>query len=294
MREVYYDTRWHIPELPPSFYIYVFAKEPEAFQVQQQSKYPASKTANIISTFYDLPHFEIEADDKVEQINFENKYEVKVKDVLLGVRKEGFPNTRDAENHLRSLLQRIFHMIMRERGLRWHNMANKKLAYYFTRKANAKITFEYRHRSKKKTKHKKIFGKHLDSFWHFALSAKPVLTPQLAFSLKSHIVFTTDGQTLWEDPNKMHSARRQKGRLLFNEEWRDMLFAFLHGLCGSKKAVRINISPSFVLTLRPWTNVYQSDFGYIEPNEKDRHNILEAENEYYDRENESEEENGNV
>lgn len=292
MPEIYYDSWWPIPELPPVFYIYVFSKESEAFQVQQQSKYPVGKATNIIAAFHDIPYFEIEADEKVERINFENKYEVKVKDVLLGVRKEGFPNTRDVENHLRSLLQRIFHMIMRDRGLSWHNMANKKLAYYFTRKTNPKITFEYRHRSKKKIKHKKIFGKHLNSFWHFALSAKPVLTPQLAYSLKSHLVFTTDGYKLLDNPDKMHSARRQKGRLFFNEEWRDMLFAFLHGLCGSKKTVRIDISPSFVLALRPWTNIYQSDFGYIEPNEKDRHNILEIENDYYDRENELDDENG--
>lgn len=294
LREIYYDSWWPIPDLPPKFYIYVFEKETEAFQVQQQSKYPASKKANVVATFHDVPHFEIDDDEKVNQINFQNKYEVIVRDVLLGATRQGFPSTRDAENHLRSLLQRVFHIIMRERGLSWHNMANRKIAYYFTRKTDPKIKFEYPRRSSKKNKSKQIFGKHLSSFWHFALSTKPVLTPQLAFSLKSHIVFTTDGYKLWDDAGKMHSARRQKGRLLFNEEWRDMLFAFLHALCRGNKLVRTHLSPAFVLTLRPWTNIYQSDFGYFEPREKDRHNILELENEYFDREDDSDNEGNNV
>jgi hypothetical protein len=102
------------------------------------------------------------------------------------------------------------------------------------------------------------------------------VAPQLAFCLKSHIVFTTDGHTLWEDKAKMHSARRQKGRLLFNEEWRDMLFAFLHALCAGKPSVSIALTPSFMLALQPWTNTYQSNFGYNEPKEKDRHNILDT------------------
>lgn len=283
LRELYYDSWWPIPELPQMFYMYVFPNETVASQVQRISEYPASKISNIVTTFHDVPDFEITLEGHTSKIIFINKIELKVSDVLLGVAREGFPSARDAQNHLKSLLQRIFHMIMRERDLYWHNMANNKPAYYFTRKFAPTIKFQYRHRSKKAIKKKNIFGKHLSSYWHFALSAKPVLTPQLAFSLKSHIVFTKDGYNLWDDKDKMHSARRQKGRLFFNEEWRDMLFAFLHALCHGKTSVETTLSPSFVLSLNPWTNIYQSDFGYSEPKEKNRHNILEMENEYYDR-----------
>lgn len=287
LSEIYYDSWWPIPELPQTFYMYVFANETIASHVYQQFKYPASKTSNIVATFYDTPDVEITIDGQPLKVNFTNKHEIKVNDVFAGRTREGFPSARDAENYLRSLLQRIFHIIMRERGLRWHNMANRKQAYYFTPKIDPKIKFQYLRRSSKITKRKNIFGKHLSSTWHFALSAKPVLTPQLAFSLKSHLVFTIDGFHLWDDKDKMHSARRQKGRLFFNEEWRDMLFAFLHALCQGGTSVKTSLSPSFVLSLGPWTNIYQSDFGYYEPKEKDRHNILEAENEYYDPEDEA-------
>ncbi|AJY70312.1 hypothetical protein RW64_12335 [Geobacter sulfurreducens] len=71
---------------------------------------------------------------------------------------------------------------------------------------------------------------------------------------------------------------------MFNEEWRDLLFAFLHALCQGGTTVNIMLNPTFELALKPWTNTYHSDFGYIEPKGQDRHDILAAEYEYQDRE----------
>lgn len=284
LREVYYDSWWPIQNLPQAFYMYVFANDVVAREVQQQLKYPASRVSNIVATFYNASDFEIVMEGQTGKINFTNKHEIKISEVLAGIGREGFPSKRDAENHLRSLLQRIFHIIMRERGLRWHDMANRKLAYFFTPRINPKIKFVYSRRTSKRTKRKSIFGKHLNSTWHFALSAKPVLSPQLAFSLKSHIVFTSEGYNLWNDKDKMHSARRKKGRLMFNEDWRDMLFAFLHALSNGGSTVTTELSPSFTMSLRPWTNTYESNFGYTEPKEKDRYNILDADDEYFENE----------
>ncbi len=285
--EIYYDSWWPIPELPQSFYVYLFPSENVAAQVQKQTQYPTGRISNIIITFYDTPGFENVVDGKTEKIYFSDKYEIRVADVLLGVHRDGFPSTRDVENYLKTLLQRIFHLFMKERGLRWYNMANKKQAYYFTGKSTRKIKFEYYLRSSKTKKRKSISGRYLSNFWHFAISARPVLNPQLAFSLKSHLVFTTNGYNLWDDVDKMHAARRKKGRLMFNEDWRDMLFAFLHAVYQRDESLKTRLSPSFVLQLRPWTNIYKSEFGYTEPKEKNRHNILEAEYEYHEREDDS-------
>lgn len=284
MREIYYDSWWPVPQLPETFYMYVFANDVIAKEVQQQLQYPASRITNIVATFFDAPDFEITMEGQTGKIGFTCKYEIKVSDVLVGAAREGFPSTRDAANHFRSLLQRIFHIIMRERGLRWHTMANNKLAYFFTTRINPRIKVTYGRRISKRTKYKNIFGNYLGDKWHFALSVKPVLTPQLAYSLKSHLIFTTNGFDLWDDKDKMHSARRKKGRMLFNEDWRDMLFAFLQALSNESNAVTTELCPSFTLSLWPWTNTYESNFGYTEPKEKDRHNILDADEEYFDSE----------
>ncbi|AAR33884.1 toll/interleukin-1 receptor domain-containing protein [Geobacter sulfurreducens] len=284
LHEIYYDCWWPIPELPESFFVYIFPNNVVASQVHQRSKYPTGKASNILASFYDTSEFEVEIDGQLERIPFTAKHEIKVSDVIARTVRLGFPGTRDVENYFRSLLQRTFHLIMKERHLHWYEMANMKQAYFFSAKSHPKIKFEYPHRATKAGKSKVIFGKHLSSFWHYALSAKPIITPQLAFGLKSHIVFTTDGVKLWDDKAKMHTARRRKGRLMFNEEWRDLLFAFLHALCQGGTTVNIMLNPTFELALKPWTNTYHSDFGYIEPKGQDRHDILAAEYEYQDRE----------
>ena len=283
MHELYYDSCWPIPDLPPTIYMYSFATDSIANHIQQQLPYPAGKIANVITSFYDAQAFEVEVDGILGVINYRDKFEIKVSDVVSGIGGESFPTARDTQNHFKHLLQRILHSIMRNRLLSWYRMSNKSLAYFFTPRMLGKpVKFQYLLRSKKVNKKKALYGRHLSSCWHFALSSKPVLSPQIAFSFKSHIVFTEDGQKLWTDKDKMHSARRKKGRMMFNEDWRDMLIAFLHALCQGGQTVKIQLSPSFELSLNPWTNIYHSDFGYTEPKELDRHNILDIENGFSD------------
>jgi len=105
MREIYYDSWWPVPQLPETFYMYVFANDVIAKEVQQQLQYPASRITNIVATFFDAPDFEITMEGQTGKIGFTCKYEIKVSDVLVGAAREGFPSTRDAANHFRSLLQ---------------------------------------------------------------------------------------------------------------------------------------------------------------------------------------------
>lgn len=283
MHELYYDSWWPIKKLPSSFYMYVFANDAIATHIQQQLPYPAGRITNVITTFYNAESFEVVVDGESGVINYREKHEIKVDDVVAGIGGESFPSARDTQNHFRHLLQRIFHMVMRERQLSWFKMANNKLAYFFLPKVLGKpVKFQYTLRSKKQDKRKALYGQYLSNCWHFALSSKPVLSPQIAFSFKSHIIFTEDGQRPLSDKDKMHSARRKKGRMLFNEDWRDMLFAFLHALCQDGKTVDIQLSPKFELSLNPWTNRYHSKFGYVEPKEQNRHDILVIEDEYSD------------
>lgn len=254
LSEIYYDCWWPIPELPETYYLYEMQNDTVAKIVMQNFEYPISRRGKVLASFCDSQKFILQIGEKTEILSFKNKYPVSVKDVINHKIKDEFLNRREIENHLRSLLQRIFHLIMRDRGLGWQYMASTRPAYFFTSQSPAKIHFIYKLRSKKRHKNKKIYGKYLGDFWHYALSAKPILTPQLAFGLKSHILFTTDGMKLWEDKNKMHTARRKKGRRFFNEDWRDLLFAFLHALCKKDSLVRIDLSPSFRLSLKPWTN----------------------------------------
>lgn len=134
LHEIYYDCWWPIPELPESFFVYIFPNNVVASQVHQRSKYPTGKASNILASFYDTSEFEVEIDGQLERIPFTAKHEIKVSDVIARTVRLGFPGTRDVENYFRSLLQRTFHLIMKERHLHWYEMANMKQAYFFSAK----------------------------------------------------------------------------------------------------------------------------------------------------------------
>lgn len=154
-----------------------------------------------------------------------------------------------------------------------------------------KVKFEFPHRTVDRSKTKNLIGKYKKlGKWHFAISAKPMLTPQLGFNLKSHIAFTDDGYNVWKkekevvkdgekkkekivDTDRIHTHRRAKGKRLFNEEWRDLFIAFLQSLKENDK-IEIKLSSSFTLKMSDFPESFWSNFGYFDPNDKSRHGLL--------------------
>lgn len=284
-KELYYSNWWPIKKLPDFFYIYKFENEEQSKTIyDQNSRFPLGKITNHLSSFEKVSTFEIIYKEKKIQIKPSHIFELKISEVLLGFDSDTFPNQRDAENHLKQLLKRVFHLMMKNRGMFWYELANKRLAYFYTpanlTKLKVKFEYPYRAKSSKKSKTKNLIGKHKSlGSWHFALSVKPMLFPLVAFSLKGHITFTYDGFTIWKDSKgeidkvKIHSHRRAKGRRLFNEEWRDMLIAFINGI-KKNGTIGIDLSSTFNMNMDDYTEHYWSDFGYIDPKDKTRQGLL--------------------
>jgi hypothetical protein len=160
----------------------------------------------------------------------------------------------------------------------WYELANKSQAYYHTPASlgtRGWATITYQHRKKERKKRKALFGRYLsEGMWHYAVSCKSVLEPKVAFSLKSHIVFTNTGFETWQDKKAMHNARRAKGRTWFNEEWRDLQLAFLQSLRNTDGRIEIPLNKETILHMSPFTEQYWSDFGYMEPKGKERMDVL--------------------
>lgn len=277
-KELYYTNWWQILQLPENFYIYQFENESEAESLISINKYPAGKMSNSLATFD--PKFSFEVDRNGSKINFKPKrvFCIKVQDVLNGFEQDKFPTCRDAENHLKRLLSRVFHELLKSKGLYWYQMANKGLAYFYALKKSPpyKISFEYPYRPKAaKKKTKSLVGDYLNlGNWHYGVSAKVILKPFPAYCLKGHIIFTTDGFKVWDDKDKMHSHRRNKGKNFFNEAWRDMLMAFVHGLENSDKVIELSLSQDFILKMPTSTVLHWADFGYWEPQDEARLDVL--------------------
>lgn len=282
-KELYYSNIWPITKLPKSFYIHQFKTEEQAADLYKLiANYPLTKISNYISSFEgDLLYQDIPADKEV--VFPERIIEIKISDIFTGIESSVFPNQRDAENYLKSLLKQVFHKLMKNRGMFWYEMANKRLAYFYTpaNLTSLKVKFEYPYRRTNKTKLKSLIGVYKRKWkWHYAISVKPVLTPVLGFVLKSHLVFTDEGFKVWKnekgeiDKDKIHSHRRSKGKTFYNEEWRDMLLAFLHGLKNKEGLITIPLSCDFSLQLFPIPELFWSQFGYYDPKDKTRQGLL--------------------
>ncbi|MHB9142549.1 MAG: hypothetical protein ACYC25_11800 [Paludibacter sp.] len=200
----------------------------------------------------------------------------------MGFESDKFPSQRDAENHFKQLLKKVFHQIMKNRGMFWYEMSNKRLAYYYTTSnlTTLKVRYQFLYRNQNKFKNKNLIGKpNSKGRWHYAISVKPIITPILGFSLKNHLAFTDDGLNVWRtdknevDKDRIHRERRKKGKRLFNEEWRDLFLAFLSALKKDDK-IAINLSSEFTLEMPLYPEVFWADFGYFDPKDKTRQGLL--------------------
>ena len=282
-RELYYTNWWSIKKLPDYFFIYQFRNKEQADTIVKQNiTYPLSKISNCISSFEEKNVFLVKTQEEDIEIVSQEIFKIKITDVLIGYESNEFPTHRDASNHFKQLLKKVFHQIMKNRGMFWYEMANKRFAYYYTpaNLTSLKVKFEYPFRNKNKFKTKNLIGKHKDlGKWHFAVSIKPILFPVLGYSLKSHITFTEDGFKIWKnekgepDSERIHSQRRAKGKRMFNEEWRDEFLAFISALKKENK-IEIALNPNFKLEMPSMPELYWADFGYFDPKDKSRHGLL--------------------
>lgn len=285
-KELYYTNWWCIKSMPNQFYIYRFANQEQARAVFDVNKDSISVVnANCITTFKKELVLDLVREDETINLIPSDVHEVKVNDLLVGYERETFPTQRDASNFFKKLLKRSIHVLLRKIRLNWYELANKNLAYYHTTESlpKGKVTFAYPHRklkSKRKTKKKNLIGKYLTvGKWHFAVSFKTMLDPYLGFKLKSHIIFTSDGSKALSDPEFIHSHRRKKGKRMFNEEWRDLLLAFLSSLKNNKNQISIEVAPNEKLIMNNCVELFWSDHGYYDPKDIERQNIFTYEDE---------------
>lgn len=278
-KELYYTNWWSVDSFPEKFYMFKFDNEKQAKAIfEQNSTFPISIIANCISTFYSSLNFRIEQENDSFDIAPTSQHEISISDLLLGFDSDMFPTHIDATNHFKKLFKRALHVFFKEKNLYWFELANKSNAYYHTPKSlpTTKVSFFYPFTStSNKPKRKNLFGKYLAlGKWHFAISAKSILNPYLGFALKSHIVFTTDGFKTWEDKDTVHSHRRKKGKRMFNEEWRDLLIAFINSLKNENGVIEIPVSDYTSIKMKDNVELFWSDFGYRDPSDITRQEIF--------------------
>lgn len=282
-KELFYTNWWGVDSLPESFYIMRFEKEAQAKAIfDLNPNYPISLIANCISSFEKNLNFTVLKENESFEVKPKETYIVKISDLLLGSDRQSFPTHKDSLNHFRKLFKRAFHLFLKLKHLHWYELANKSLAYYHTLHSlpTSKVSFFYPYSTAARPKKKNLFGKYLTlGRWHFAISVRPIFEPVLGFSIKSHIVFTEDGLKGWEDKDVAHSHRRKKGKRMFNEEWRDLLLAFINSLKDESNLIEIPIAKNSVIKMKSNVEMFWSEVGYNDPLDAKRQEVFVEEEE---------------
>lgn len=89
----------------------------------------------------------------------------------------------------------------------------------------------------------KLSGEKYKRYWHFGLEAMPILYPSPALALKSHVVFTLDGNAINGDVKAQHRARRSQCKDWWNDKWRDLTLAAVACMGEGSVGVRLPVSP---------------------------------------------------
>jgi hypothetical protein len=265
--ELYYTSWWQIAEIPQQFYMYLFDNLEQAKVIRNLNKnIPISLLSNVLSSFDNNLNFCVERDNEQFDVLPQNTYSFTLSKILNGFESNIFPQSRDVENHFKRFLHCVISNLFRQKGRQKAKLSGRKFAY-FRPKYNEKesVSFFYPFSSQKKPKRKQIFGRFGKiGFWHYAVSPKTILFPFVGFSLKSHIVFTTNGVQLITDEKKVHAYRRKKGKRFFNKEWRDLYIAFLQGLKDDDGEIKVTSNDEYV-KMKEYPENFWSEVGYNDP-----------------------------
>ena len=150
--------------------------------------------------------------------------------------------------HLFQLLRVAWEQMLAERMLPVYELANKAKCFYFpkNRVPNDKVFFTgvdgertYRAMVGFSTRTNPTTGVSVKRLWHYAVQARPMVHPILAYIFKSHVLFTSDGTTIWESKKRLAAARRSQCKSWWNDEWRDRTLAAATYLCDGADKITV-------------------------------------------------------
>lgn len=172
------------------------------------------------------------------------------------------------------LLRLAWEHTLAERNLPVYELANKAKCFYFPkdRVPNDKIFFRGVDGSKThramvgySTRTNPTTGVSVKRYWHFAMEARPLVDPVIAYVFKPHVLFTNDGTTLWESKKRLAAARRSQCKNWWNDEWRDRNLAVAAYLSDGGTELQMKLGSRASLSVSAAPVLFQSPVSYTDP-----------------------------
>jgi hypothetical protein len=278
-----FHSNWvEIKKMPQSIYFYQYSNATQAEAILKEiDVYPIIQHDNFLITFLKT----LPTESLVNQIEIVPKSFMSIEtDKCFNYYPDSsFPTFHDLRRFVVRLLKSSFQIYLRHLGLASYGLSSKNSCFYYVNNARPdnRVHFEFEGKKIRKD----LIGNYHESYWHYAISFRPIYHPFFCFAIKGHIVFTDDGYKPWKDKDKQHSARRDKGKRFFNKEWRSMLFAFLTSLSTDNLTISLPGNENENIDVCKEPLIFFSEIGYEDPKEKGR----EVPIDYYEDEVESDE-----
>jgi hypothetical protein len=176
--------------------------------------------------------------------------------------------------HLFQLLRLAWEQMLDERKLPVYELANKAKCFYFPkdRVPNDKVFFTgvdgertYRAMVGYSTRTNPTTGVSVKRLWHYAVQGRPLVHPTPAYIFKSHVLFTSDGATIWESKKKLAAARLSQCKSWWNDEWRDRTLAAAAYLCDGTDKITLTLGSTATLSIPPTPLLFCSPVSYTDP-----------------------------
>ena len=267
-----YSSNWFpVNELPAVLCFHKFSDLVPLKFPMWKCKYPSRKYKEYFATFAGAYDF-MEELPKTEKYNPQNSIHIQVDDILKGHYDTNFLSNKDARNIVVYLLNLSFKNYLKKMGLRGFKMASKRIAYCFQ-----KDTLE-----KNKIKGvlmvgKMKYGKDKKINWHFGISGTAKIDAGMYYIVKSHILFTWDGQKFIDKDAVQRSGRRKQGKNWWNRHWREKLLNFISFFANENANIAIQVGEQEYVYISSIPLIFRSPLTYCDPSDDNLPEYYESE-----------------
>jgi hypothetical protein len=184
---------------------------------------------------------------------------------------------REFKKHLSQILRVAWERLMKDRGLPQHALANNAKCGYFPAGLVEKDTLHFTGVDGEKSRrsvvgYKTIPGavpkQSLKRYWHLGIQGKPMQYPELAYVIKPHVLFSSDGKEIWVSKGKLARARRNQCKNWWNDEWRDRITAVMTWLAGEGSNIKIPLGEDVFLEVQKTPLLFESPVSYVSSGEE--------------------------
>lgn len=270
--EKYLSNWFEISLLPKNIYFHSYTRSQTFSPIKEPYfMFPAHRFKSYIITFAPAEDFEpliIKGDRIATSLSYS------LDDFLEKNNARQVMGDTSPKYLLNILLRIAWEKLVAEKGMTLFQMANKTNCAFF-RKGLVRddtISFDLPDRGKKtrsvvgyKTVYDHVEKRKIIRHWHYGIEARPKQLRTLAYVIKPHVIFSSDGRTAWQDTRRMHAARRSQCKDWWNDSWRDRLLATMKWLTGTSPYIEIPLGNGLFGHVNSLPMVFESPMSFEDP-----------------------------